>query len=359
MAEPDKDEKTHDPTQQKLDEARKKGEVLQAPEMRHALMMIGAMIVIGWTGVTALSNLGGLLSSLWGSADDFTMDSAGSRDLATGILARLALGLAPVLGILFLCALMIAFLQGPASMSWTRVRPKLSKINPFSGLGRLFGKRALVEFAKTLAKVFVIGLAVYLVLSPRIAGLDQLVGYDVAMVGSVVGHMAFETIRVVAIIVALLALFDFFYQRRAFIQRQRMSFQELKDEHKQSDGDPLIKARIRQIQMQRANNRMMAAVPGASVIITNPTHYAIALKYDHGVMAAPLVVAKGVDAVAMRIREAATEADVPIVEAPPLARALFASVEIDHPIPLEHYAAVAEIIGYVMRLANKGASGAN
>jgi flagellar biosynthetic protein FlhB len=359
MAEPDKDQKTHDPTQKRLDDARKKGEVLQSPEMRHALMMIGALVVVGWTGVTALTSLSGLLSNLWGSADNFQMDAAGSRDLATGVLARLGLGLAPVLGVLFLCAALIGVTQGPLTFSWSRVKPKWSKLNPFAGLNRLFGKRALVEFAKTLAKVFVIGLAVYLVLEPRIAGLDQLVGSDVGVMGTVAGRMAFEALRAVALLVALLAIFDFFYQRQSFIQRMRMSLQELKDEHKQSEGDPKIKARIRQIQIQSANRRMMSAVPDASVIITNPTHYAIALKYDHGVMAAPVVVAKGVDAVALRIREKATEAKVPIVEAPPLARALFASADIDKPIPIEHYAAVAEIIGYVMRLAKQGPVGAN
>jgi flagellar biosynthetic protein FlhB len=133
----------------------------------------------------------------------------------------------------------------------------------------------------------------------------------------------------------------------------KMSLQEIRDEHKQNEGDPKIKAKIRQIGMQRARRRMMAAVPDASVVITNPTHFAVALKYDHGRMNAPTVVAKGVDAVALRIREVATAANVPIVENRPLARALYASVEIDHPVPTEHYAAVAEIIGYVMGLARK------
>jgi flagellar biosynthetic protein FlhB len=359
MSEPDKDQKTHDPTQKRLEDARKKGEVLQAPEMRHAAMMVGATIVIGWTGVTAISGIGTLMTQLWSTANIFELNSAGARSLATGVLGHVALSLAPVLGVMFLCALLIGLLQGPLTLSWTRVTPKWSKLNPVSGLKRLFGKKALVEFAKTLAKFFVIGLTVFLVLRPRVSGLDQLVGYDAGMMSTVAGRMAFEVIRAVALLVVALAVADFFYQQRTFFNRMRMSFQQLKDEHKQSDGDPMIKAKIRQIQMQRANRRMMAAVPDASVIITNPTHYAVALKYDHGAMMAPVVVAKGVDAVALRIREAATDASVPIVEAPPLARALFAAVEIDHPIPTEHYAAVAEIIGYVMRLANQGAGTAN
>ena len=356
MAEqPDKDQRTHDPTQKRLDDARKKGEVATAPEMRHALMMLGATIVIGWAGLAALGEIGALLSSIWGGADGIRLDGHGAQDFATGVLSHMALSLAPVLAIMFVSAVAILFLQGPVTFNWTRVAPKWSKLNPFSGLQRLFGVKALVEFAKTLAKFCAIGLCVYLVLRPRFGGLDQLVGYGAGALGEVAGRLAFETIRAVAVLVALLAVFDFVYQRRAFFKKMRMSLQELKDEHKQSDGDPLIKSRIRQIQMQASRRRMMAAVPDASVIITNPTHYAVALKYDHGAMAAPVVVAKGVDAVAMRIREVAKGADVPIVEAPPLARALYAAVEIDRPIPIEHYAAVAEIIGYVMKLARKAA----
>lgn len=354
MSEPDKDQKTHDPTQKRLEDARKKGEVLQAPEMRHAAMMVGATIVIGWTGASVVSGLGGMMTRLWGTADEFTLNSNGAHDLATGVLAKFALSTAPALGVMFVAAVLIGLLQGPLTLSWTRVAPKWSKLNPMAGFKRIFGKRALVEFAKTLAKFIVIALIVGMVLRPRLAGLDQLVGYEPGMMGRVAGSLAFEAIRAVTIFVVILAVFDFFFQRHNFIQRMRMTLQQVKDEFKQSDGDPLIKAKIRQLQMQRATGRMMAAVPEASVIITNPTHYAVALKYDHGQMEAPLVVAKGVDAVALRIREVATEAKVPIVEAPPLARALFASVDIDRPIPIEHYAAVAEIIGYVMRLAKQG-----
>ena len=353
MAEADKDQRTHAPTQKRLDDARKKGEVALSPEMRHATMMIGAAVIIGWVGLSTLAGLGNLLARLWGSADDFHLDSHGARDLTAGILGDVAISLAPVMGVLFACAVVTVLLQGKVTLSWTRVAPKWSKLNPASGLKRLFGTRALVEFAKTLAKVIAITTVVYLVLRPRFGGLDQLVGYTPGAVGMAMGRMAFEAIRAVAMLVALLALADFIYQHRAFIKRMRMTLQELKDEHKQSEGDPKIKGKIRQIQMQRSRQRMMAAVPEASVIITNPTHYAVALKYDHGAMAAPVVVAKGVDAVALRIREVAKGANVPIVEAPPLARALFAAVEIDRPIPIEHYAAVAEIIGYVMRLARQ------
>jgi flagellar biosynthesis protein FlhB len=189
------------------------------------------------------------------------------------------------------------------------------------------------------------------VIWPKIVGLDQLVGADPAAVTAAAVGVVLAMIKAVAILVAALAIFDFVYQRWSFTNRMKMSLQEIKDEHKEQDGDPLIKSKIRAIQMQRARSRMMSAVPDASVIITNPTHYAVALKYDHGAMAAPIVVAKGVDAIAAKIREIATANGVPIVENVALARALYASAELDRPIPTEHFAAVAEIISYVLRLA--------
>lgn len=355
-SEADKDQRTHDATPKKLDDARKRGEVPMAPEVRHATMMAGALAVTGWLGLSALQSLGTMVKRLWGSAEDFTLDPDGAQNIATGVAGHAMLSLLPIFAVLMATALATVFLQGRVTLSWSRVSPKWSKLSPASGLKRLLGTRALVEFGKTLAKITAICVVVWMVLAPSLEGVDGLVGRSPGAVGAAAAALAFEALRAVVLLVAALALFDFIYQRRAFLKRMRMTLQELKDEHRQSDGDPKIKAKIRQIQAQRARSRMMAAVPGASVIVTNPTHYAVALKYEHGVTAAPTVVAKGLDAVALRIREVAAEAGVPVVESPPLARALHAAVEIDHPIPLEHYAAVAEIIGYVMRLAReKGA----
>lgn len=351
--EADKDQRTHAPTPKKLEDARKRGEVAIAPEVRHAMMMTGALVVVGWLGFAAIRGLAGLLRQFWGDAEDFPLDPQGAQALATGVAWHALVSLLPVFAVLMAAAVGTMFLQGRFTLSWSRVRPKWSKLNPASGMSRLFGTRALVEFAKTLAKMGAIGLVSWMVLAPRLETADALVGRSPAAIGAAAGGLAFDALRAVAMLVVALALADFLWQRRSFMQRMRMTFQEVKDELKQSEGDPKIKGRIRQIQAQRARRRMMAAVPTASVIITNPTHYAVALKYEHGVSAAPVVVAKGVDAVALRIRAVATEAGVPVLENPPLARALFAAVEIDRPIPIEHYAAVAEVIGYVMRLAKK------
>ncbi len=353
MSEPDKDQKTHDPTDKKVEDARKKGDVASAPEMRHAAIFAAALVVTGGLGVWAFSRLAHLLVRLMGSADDFALEPDGAQNLATGIMAQLFTVLAPLLGALVAFALLGGVMQGRPTLSWTRVAPKWSKLSPAAGAKRLFGTRAFVEFGKTLAKlVFVIVVAMW-VLWPKAVALDTLVGADVTMIGAAAGGLVVAMLKAVAILVGALALFDFVYQRRSWLARMRMSLQEIKDEHKQSEGDPKIKAKIRAIAMQRSRKRMMAAVPGASVIITNPTHYAVALKYDHGKMGAPVVVAKGVDAIALKIREVAGGAGVPIVENRMLARALYAVVEVDYPIPAEHYTAVAEVIGYVMRLAKR------
>ena len=352
MAE-DKDQKTHDPTDKKITDARKKGDIAQAPEMRHAAIFAAALVVTGGLGVWTFARLSRMLLKLWGSAEDYSFAPQGAQSLATGMLGQLFAVLAPLLGTLVAFALLGGLLQGRPTISWSRVAPKFSKVSPVSGAKRLFGKRAFVEFAKTLAKLTAVITVATVVVWPKAVALDTIVGADPLMIGDVAGGLIAALLKAVAGLVGAIALFDLIYQRRSWLARMRMSLQEIKDEHKQSEGDPKIKAKIRAIAMQRSRKRMMQAVPTASVIVTNPTHYAVALKYDHGKMGAPVVVAKGVDAIALKIREVATGANVPIVENRPLARALYAAVEIDHPIPAEHYAAVAEVIGYVMRLSKR------
>ncbi|HEY0043799.1 MAG TPA: flagellar biosynthesis protein FlhB [Allosphingosinicella sp.] len=350
---PDKDQKTHDPTDKKLEDARRKGDVAMAPEMRHAAMFLAAIIVIGGVGATTLTALARLSTGIWTGAAGMRLEPEGAQGLVTGLFLDAAGALAPLFAVVFALALVGGFLQGRPTLAWSRVAPKWSKLNPFSGLGRLFGVRALIEFAKSLAKVTAVVGVAWFVLWPKAGALDQLIGSGPERILSVSTALVLTLVKTIALLVAALALFDFVYQRRSFLQRMRMTLQEVKDEHKQNEGDPKIKGKIRQIALQRSRRRMMQAVPTASVIVTNPTHYAVALKYEHGGMSAPIVVAKGVDAIALKIREVATAANVPIVENRPLARALYASVEIDRPIPTEHYAAVAEIISFVMRLARR------
>ncbi|MBB3032486.1 flagellar biosynthesis protein FlhB [Alteriqipengyuania lutimaris] len=352
MAESDTGEKTHDPTDKKLEDARKKGEVASAPEMRHASMFLAAVVVMGGMGAWTVSRMLTIFVGLWGGANGLDVRGSGMT-FASTLMGQAGLALGPLLAMLMAFALLTLFLQGKPTLAWARLKIKWNKLSPLSGLKRMFGKQGLVEFAKTLAKFGLVAGVALIVVWPHARGIETLVGAPAHAVGKVAADLVFRMVKAAMMLVAALALFDFVYQRRAFIKKMRMSLKEIKDEHKDSEGDPLIKAKVRAIGMERAKRRMMSKVPQASVVIVNPTHYAVALQYDHGAMAAPVVVAKGVDAVALKIREIATENNVPIIEKPPLARALHASAKLDQPIPAEHYLAVAEIISYVMKLARR------
>jgi flagellar biosynthesis protein FlhB len=233
--------------------------------------------------------------------------------------------------------------------------PKFSKISPASGFKRLFGKQAAVNFVKGLFKLIALGTVMTMILWPERHRLESLISADPAILLGLSSSMTVHLMGTVVAILALVAIADYLFQYRQWYQRLKMSLQEMKEEFKQSEGDPHVKGKIRQLRQQRMKKRMMAAVPKASVVITNPTHYSVALSYERG-MAAPVCVAKGTDLIALKIREIARANDVPIVENVPLARSLYATVEIDDEIPVEHYHAVAEVIGYVMRL-RQGLSG--
>ncbi len=351
MSAEDKDSKTQEPTHKRLEDARRKGEVAVAPEMRHAVMLLGMWGAGGLLGASALAALARLSAKSWGSAGSLRLEPDGAAHFAGGLLGELGWSVLPLIGALFAFALLIGFAQGRPTVSAARLKPKWSRLNPAAGLGRILGKQGLLEFAKTIAKCAAVLVICAMVLQPRLGGVQQMVGLHPLGIAELAGALVLDLVKAVLLLVGAIAAFDFLFQRRAFLKKMRMSLQEVKDEHKESEGDPAVKARQRQIGAARVRNRMMAAVPTASVIVTNPTHYAVALRYDHGAMRAPVVVAKGVDLLALRIRELAGEHKVPIVESPPLARALYASAEVDRPIPIEHYAAVAEIISYVMGLA--------
>jgi flagellar biosynthetic protein FlhB len=235
------------------------------------------------------------------------------------------------------------------------LKPKFNKVSPGAGFKRVFGKQAAANFLKGLFKVIALGCVMMAVLWPERYRLEAMVRFDPSAILGITVSLTLKLMGAVVAMLAVVAIADYFFQYRTWFERQKMSLQEMKEEFKQSEGDPHIKGKIRQLRQQRMRKRMMAAVPKASVIITNPTHYAVALSYERG-MAAPICVAKGIDTIALKIREIAGKHDIPIVENVALARALHATVEIDDEIPVEHYHAVAEIIGYVMGL-KRGLSG--
>jgi flagellar biosynthetic protein FlhB len=257
---------------------------------------------------------------------------------------------------LMLAAIAGNMIQHRLVWSAESLTPKFSKISPGAGFKRIFGKQAAANFFKGIFKLIALGAVMTAVLWPDRLRLESLLRIDPASILPATTSMTVHLLGAVVAMLAAVAIADYFFQYRQWYERQKMSLQEMKEEFKQSEGDPHIKGRIRQLRQQRMKKRMMAAVPKASVVITNPTHYSVALAYDRS-MQAPVCVAKGVDNLAFKIREIAKDHDIPIVENVPLARSLYATVEIDEEIPVEHYHAVAEIIGYVMGLKRRGLSG--
>ena len=346
----DQSQKTEQPTQKRLDEARAKGNVARFAETRHAAMFAGAAVATATTVALMAEEATSLLTLLLGDADDVALSPTTAQAFAGGLMSAVAKLTLPTLLLLFVIAIAGGLASGRPTIAWERLRPKWSKLSPVAGFKRLFGMQGLVEFLKTLAKFGIVAGAFAYVVMPEQHRIEALVGGDAAMLATHVESIVLRLLIMVAAVVAALAILDILYQRMAFQKKMMMSRQEVREEHRQTEGSPEVRARIRELRQAKARQRMMAAVPTASVVIMNPTHYAVALRYAHGVDAVPTCVAKGIDAVALRIRDVAREHGVAVVENPPLARALHASVDIDEPVPFEHYAAVAEVIGYVMRL---------
>lgn len=348
-------EKTEDPTQKRLDDALERGDVAKSQEVNTWFMIAGAALVLtafsGSIGNGLQNPLRNLIANSWMIRVDGPSLLALVRDLEYVLIVALGV---PLL-LLALAAIAGNMVQHRLVWSGESLKPKFSKLSPLAGAKRIFGKQAAANFAKGLFKVIALGAVMTMVLWPDRFRLDGMVRSDPATIIGTTTELTQHLLTATVAMLALVAIADYFFQYRQWFEKQKMSLQELKEEFKQSEGDPHIKGRIRQLRHARMKKRMMAAVPKASVIITNPTHYSVALQYDRG-MAAPICVAKGVDVVAFKIREVAKEHDIPIVENVPLARALYATVDIDDEIPVEHYHAVAEIIGYVMGL-KRGLSG--
>lgn len=350
--ETDQSEKTEDPTQKKLDDAHKKGDVAKSQEVNTWFSLIGATMIVMVFAPTMASEMFSGLGGIFMHLDEISLDSGGLRSLwiTVGTILMATLGL-PLL-VMAVMAVAGNMVQHKIVLSAESLKPKFSKISPAAGFKRLFSKDSLVNFGKGVVKITIVGSLMVLVLWPERDRLDTMIMRDVLTILPEAREIVLKLLAAVVAIMTVVAGLDLFYQRNKWFEKQKMTMQEIKDEYKQTEGDPMVKGKIRQIRMERSRKRMMAAVPSATVVVTNPTHYAVALKYDEG-MPAPLCVAKGTDATALKIREVAKGANVPIIENPPLARSLYAQVDIDVEIPEEHYRAVAEVIGFVMRQRKK------
>ena len=350
MAEGQEDtERSEDPTQKRLDEALERGDVAKSQEVNTWFVIAGgALLLMAFSGPMA-NGLATTLRGLVAHSGSIRVDGRGFTSIVEKLGLEVVAAVAIPLLLLALAAVGGNMIQHRLVWSAEGLKPKLSKVSPSAGLKRLFSKQALANFVKGLIKLALIGTIMTALMYPERFRLDALVHIDPAAMLSITQSLSLQMIGAVVAVLALIAAADYLFQYRQWFERQKMSLRELKDEFKQTNGNPEVKAKIRQLRQTRSRKRMMAAVPDASVVITNPTHFAVALKYESG-MNAPLCVAKGMDVLAQRIRELAREHRVPVVENPPLARALHKSVEIDEEIPAEHYKAVAEIIGYVLRL---------
>jgi flagellar biosynthetic protein FlhB len=351
MAEADRQDsdRSEDPTQKRLDDALARGDVVKSQEVSTWFVIAGGTLVLAAFSGSMGGGLATTLKGLIANAHELPVDGRGLIAVMLRIEREVLAVVAIPIALLALAAIFGNMIQHRLVWTTEPLKPQLSKISPLGGLQRMFSKQALANFVKGLVKIVVLGAVMFALLWPQRHRLEGLVQSEILGTLSITRALALDMLGAVVAILAFVAAADYLFQYRQWYERQKMSLREMREEFKQSEGDPLIKAKIRQLRQGRMRKRMIAAVPKASVIITNPIHYAVALQYDRG-MDAPVCVAKGVDALALKIREVASEHAIPVVENPPLARALHATVEVDQEIPPEHYKAVAEVIGYVMRL---------
>jgi len=349
---PDPESKTEEASPRKLEEARKKGDVAKSSDVPQALSLLGASAVLigggGWFATHMAEQLVPFI------AQPHAM--VGGLEAGAGMEIGFQAGwiLLPLIGTVMFATILGGvggnLAQSGLIFSGEKIKPKWDKVSPLKGLKRIFGPDGLMQFGQTFLKLIAVGAICWFVLKPHTRELESLAAMSPVVILPMARDLAVALLGATLVFLGFTAAGDFLWQKLRFAKRQRMTKEEVKEDHKQSEGDPHIKAKLRQIRMQRSRQRMMQNVPQATVIVTNPTHYSVALRYepDKG-DAAPVCLAKGVDALALRIREVAREAKVPIVENVPLARALYAAVDIDETIPREHFEAAAKVIGFVMQ----------
>ncbi len=355
MAEDDNDDsqKTEDPTHKRLEDARKKGQVIFSREVSSFLALFVLAMAVTSMLPSMMQHTASSMSRFLESPEKLALDSGNIMIIYENVMKDFF----GIMSLLFIFLIAAAFFSPMVQRGWLvsfeSLKPQISRISPLKGMGRLFSVRSLVEFAKGMFKLVLVGIISYSAVSNELPEIGQLYTHSVISVFAFLGILAARVMIGVCVFMFFVALMDYLYQRFEYMKQMRMSKQEIKEEFKSTEGNPEVKSKLKEIRRERANKRMMSAVPDADVVITNPTHYSIALKYDPNNAAAPKVIAKGQDHIALKIREIAKEHSIPLVENPPLARALYSSVEVDEEIPTTHYHAVAEIIRYVYKLKGK------
>lgn len=352
--EQDESSKTEEASERKLERAREEGNVPLSMEVKSWFMLFAALMMLWGLAPFVMERTAAIAFKFIERPAELPVDPLGLRDLLRETSFELFVTLLLPLSLFLVLAAASALVQIGFLYAPKRMEIKWERINLFANAKEFITKAKIVDMLKGIFKITAVGYAGWLIVKPRILDILNTSSFDVASILALVYKLLLLILLTMVIIIFVIAFADYFYQKFSYLKRQRMTKQEVKDEYKQMEGDPQVKMRLRSIRMERLRKRMMANVPKASVVVTNPTHFAVALRYEpEEGMEAPVVVAKGQDFIALKIREIAEANAVPIVENPPLARALFASVEIDEPIPTEHYAAVAEVIKYVYQLKGK------
>ncbi|PCJ97516.1 MAG: flagellar biosynthesis protein FlhB [Zetaproteobacteria bacterium] len=349
----DDSQKTEDPTPKKLEESRKRGQIALSREVNNWVMLCtGTIFIVAFSG-PMMSQLADMMRVYIEFSHALPgMPGGLSVVLGEGVKKVFSIILLPLMLFMF-AAFAAPFLQIGPLFAPEVIKPDWSKISIKKGFGRLFSMRSVVELIKGVVKICIVGLIAIIIISPYYSGFEHFIDIPITAVMEELRFLVIQMMVGVLIVLMVVAMMDLLYQRFEYNKKMRMSRQEIKDEYKQSEGDPHVKAKLRQLRSEKARQRMMQAVPSADVVITNPTHYSIALKYNPEEMPAPKVVAMGIDETALRIRELAKEHDIILYENKPLARALYDVAEIDEMIPMEHFKAVAEIISYVFKLKGR------
>ncbi len=351
--EEDEASKTEEPSERKISKAKEEGDVAISQDAKSFIMLLGMLFVV-WLVIPLMFKWFYILGV------NFVENAAGTQ-VDTGrfqiLLTQAGLGMLKIMAIPFAIFMVLGLFASIAQTGFIyapkKLEPNWNKLNIFAQLPNFINMKKVVESLKGIIKIVVVAVLVMTVVKPYVMKANLLPEMESIAILRFIHKIVVLVLFTVVIAVLVIAVADYAWQKYTHLKKLRMTKQEVKDEYKQMEGDPLVKSRIRQVRMERARHRMMEAVPKADVVIVNPTHYAVALEYKMEEMDAPKVTAKGMDNVALRIKAIAEENDVPIVENPPLARALFASTEIDQTIPTEHFKAVAEVIGYVMQLKNQ------
>lgn len=346
-------QKTEEPTQKKISEARKRGNVARSQEVNTWLMLFAGAVIIAMVAPGMMSDISSIALIYIERPHEYGFDTGNLPGLLLRTIMAVGSALAIPATFLVAIALTTGVVQNGLVFSPKALEPKIEKISPLGGLKRFATWRQWIEFFKGLLKIGIVGTIAVLLLMPEFKRIDILPTMDLLAVLALLQVLVLKLMTYVLGVLLVVAFLDVMFQRMNHRKQLRMTKQEVKDEFKQAEGDPHVKGRLRQIRMDRARQRMMQSVPEADVVVTNPTHFAVALKYKQDDMEAPVLVAKGQDLIAQKIREVAEEHGIPIVENKPLAQALFKSVELDQEVPTEHYKAVAEVISYVWRMQGR------